>query len=130
MPGLALTLIPLLPFIGALIPFQFLGTGKRVGWGATFIPLLQLFLLLFLHPTIATGEVIRCSFPWIPTLGVHFSLLLDGLGWMFAFLIAGVGVVVFLYAASYLSHDPHLVRFYRYLLLFNGAMMGVVLADN
>lgn len=76
------------------------------------------------------GDRLLCSWRWLPELGLHFSLALDGLSWLFASLIAGVGVLVFFYAASYLHDDPHLSRLYRLLLLFNGTMMGVVLADN
>jgi multicomponent Na+:H+ antiporter subunit A len=66
----------------------------------------------------------------LPELGLHLSLALDGLSWLFASLITGVGALVFIYAASYMHDDPHLSKLYRLLLLFNGAMMGVVLADN
>jgi len=52
-----------------------------------------------------------------------------GLSRLFACLISGMGILIFHYTASYLDGDPRLFRLYRFLLLFNSAMMGVVLAD-
>jgi len=67
---------------------------------------------------------------WAASLGVRFSFLTDGLGLLFAWLICGIGVLVFLYAGSYLEGDPRLGRFYAYLTLFFASMLGLVLADN
>jgi multicomponent Na+:H+ antiporter subunit A len=99
-------------------------------YSACGVPVVQLLILLSLWPDVQEGRRLPCSWPWLPDLGLHFSFILDGLSWLFASLIAGVGLLVFLYAASYLRDDPHLTRLYRFLLLFNGSMMGVVLADN
>lgn len=70
------------------------------------------------------------SYAWAPALGVRLSFSLDGLGLLFGFLICGIGVVVFLYAASYLEDDPRRTRFFPVLVLFTLAMLGLVLADN
>ncbi len=55
---------------------------------------------------------------------------MDGLAWLFALLITAIGALVVLYAAYYLSPDDPSPRFFRFLLLFMGAMLGLVLADN
>jgi multicomponent K+:H+ antiporter subunit A len=49
---------------------------------------------------------------------------------LFALLILGIGLLVILYAHYYLPERDSLGRFYSYLLLFMGAMLGVVLSDN
>ncbi|TFH21828.1 MAG: DUF4040 domain-containing protein [Myxococcales bacterium] len=69
-------------------------------------------------------------FSWIPQLGVSFSMLADGLSMLFALIIAGIGVIVFTYATAYLGPDEKRRRFFCYLLLFMGAMLGVVLSAN
>ena len=97
---------------------------------ASAVPAVQFLLLLSVWPAIRGGETFLHSWTWLPDLGLTLSLTLDGLSWLFGSLIAGIGVLVFLYAASYLHEDPHLIRLYRFLLFFNGSMMGVVLADN
>ena len=56
--------------------------------------------------------------------------MLDGLGLLFASLILGIGALIVLYARNYLPQSDGLGRFYCYLLLFMGAMLGVVLSDN
>ena len=68
--------------------------------------------------------------PWLPALGLDFGLRLDGLAWLFALLITGIGALVVLYAAWYLDPADPAPRFFTFLLLFMGAMLGVVLADN
>ncbi|HLE73034.1 MAG TPA: putative monovalent cation/H+ antiporter subunit A, partial [Anaerolineales bacterium] len=75
-------------------------------------------------------EPFRVSFPWVPSLGLTLSFNVDGLGLLFALLITGIGVLVVVYAGGYMKHDPHLNRFYAWLLAFMAAMLGVVLADN
>lgn len=71
------------------------------------------------------------SLPWISSMGIDFSLKIDGLGLLFALLITGIGALVVLYSIYYLSPEKEkLNTFYIYLLLFMGAMLGVVLSDN
>ena len=59
-----------------------------------------------------------------------FTLRPDGLAWMFAGLVLGIGALVVLYARYYLSQQDNAHRFYCYLLLFMGAMLGMVLSGN
>ena len=56
--------------------------------------------------------------------------MLDGLGLLFAGMILGIGLLIILYARFYLSPDDPMGQFYTYLLLFQGAMVGIVLSDN
>ena len=67
---------------------------------------------------------------WVPSLNIEFALHLDGLSLLFALLICGFGAVVTLYAGRYLAGNPHLGRFYLAFLLFMGAMLGLVVADD
>jgi hypothetical protein len=66
----------------------------------------------------------------VADLGVGYRLRADGLGVLFALLVAGVGVLIVLYARSYLHHEPRTSTFFAYLCLFTGAMLGIVLADD
>lgn len=68
---------------------------------------------------------------WIPTLGIDFAVRLDGLALLFALIISGIGFLVVLYSIYYMAKEREaLGNFYAYLLLFMGAMLGVVLSDN
>ncbi|WP_269792754.1 monovalent cation/H+ antiporter subunit A [Stenotrophomonas sp. Iso1] len=93
-------------------------------------PVLGVAILGSLTPAILDGEVIRNSWQWLPQIGLDFSLRLDGLAWMFAGLVLGIGALVVLYAHYYLSLRDSARRFYSYLLLFMGAMLGMVLSGN
>ena len=66
----------------------------------------------------------------MPHIGMNFDLYLDGLSILFSLLITGIGSLVVLYSIGYLSKSEQLGNFYCYLLLFMGAMLGVVLSDN
>ena len=68
--------------------------------------------------------------PWIPTLGVELAFRLDGLSLLFALLVTGIGVLVLIYAGSYLHGHRDLGRFYPTMLVFMGSMLGLVLADD
>ena len=41
-----------------------------------------------------------------------------------------IGLLIILYARFYLSREDPMGQFYTYLLLFQGAMVGIVLSDN
>ncbi|MDS9466477.1 monovalent cation/H+ antiporter subunit A [Paracoccus sp. MBLB3053] len=124
-------LIAALPFIGALLPGLLIRSGRDVAamscGAATFVALLGLCLHI---PAVMAGEVITTRIDWLPSLGLNANFRIDGLGLLFGILILGIGLLIITYARFYLSrHDPVGV-FYTYLMLFQGAMMGIVLSDN
>lgn len=101
-----------------------------IGWMLGLLALTIFGFLWRYQPAIMQGAVISSQTAWVPTLGVELSWRLDGLSLLFALLISGIGALVFIYASGYLAGDPQLGRFYLYLLLFMGSMLGLVLAGN
>ncbi|OXS99470.1 Na(+)/H(+) antiporter subunit A [Notoacmeibacter marinus] len=102
-------------------------------WLAIVLSLFPLVLFLFwlrLVPFFTGGERESIGVPWIPSFGVEFSVLLDGLSLTFALLVSGIGTLIVLFAGAYLKGDERLPRFLCYLFLFMGAMQGLVLADD
>jgi formate hydrogenlyase subunit 3/multisubunit Na+/H+ antiporter MnhD subunit len=73
------------------------------GWIFAAVPAVLTVYLAAAAPAIADDEILRVEVPWLPELGVTFSLLLDGLSLLFAILITGIGSVVFVYAGGYLG---------------------------
>ncbi|BDH59969.1 Na+/H+ antiporter subunit A [Lysinibacillus sp. PLM2] len=124
--------IILAPFLlAALIPIFYRRLSKKmIGWIVFFVPLILFILLTTYIPRISNGEVISNTFEWIPSLGINFSTYIDGLSLIFGLLITGVGTLVVFYSNFYLSKKESLHHFYCYLLLFMGAMLGVVFSDN
>tara|TARA_B100000674_G_scaffold34686_1_gene24213 strand:- start:9372 stop:12179 length:2808 start_codon:yes stop_codon:yes gene_type:complete len=94
------------------------------------VTLLALILLMAKAPAVIAGEVFQVSYNWLPELGLNVTFFLDGLGLLFATLILGIGLLIIIYARFYLSKDDPMGRFYVFLLLFQGAMVGIVLSDN
>ena len=126
-----LALVTLTPFLGAAIPLLAIRFGRNfcaIATGA--VTLTALLLLLSEAGAVYRGEVITWGVPWLPMIGLSFSFFLDGLGFFFAALILGMGLLIILYARYYLSSKDPLGLFYFYLLLFQGAMVGIVLSDN
>ena len=97
---------------------------------SSLVPLgLFIYFLSFL-PQVSGGEVITESHEWVPSLGLNLDFALDGLSLLFSLLITGIGFLVFAYTAAYLKGHDYLDRFYGYLGMFMGAMLGLVLSDN
>jgi multicomponent K+:H+ antiporter subunit A len=122
--------LALLPLAGAALLGAF-NAGRRVAaWIAGATALAALSIVIASAPQVLDGRVLRWSIDWVPALGLSFGFRLDGLSWLFALLICAIGALVVLYAAYYLSAEDPAARFFRFLLLFMGTMLGLVLADN
>jgi NADH-quinone oxidoreductase subunit L len=137
MPVSLLLLIPLLPFIGFLIN----GLGfKRIPNGAagslavlaavgSFVLSLYTFSLF----NAGGGEpVIVSVFDWISvgTLNIPFSFQIDQLSLLMLLIITGVGSLIHIYSAGYMSHDEGYGKFFAYLNLFLFFMLLLVLGSN
>lgn len=128
---MTLAWIVMLPFIGALLPGLLIRAGRDACALVTgSVTLLALILLLTLAPAVFAGEVVQAGWDWIPALGLNVTFFVDGLGLFFAGLILAIGLLIIAYARFYLSKDDPMGEFYAYLLLFQGAMVGIVLSNN
>jgi len=127
--------VALAPFIMAIfIPLVYHKFRHiHTGWFILPVPLILFVYLISYLPTGDTPmETVLHSVPWVPSLDIHFTVFLDGLSLLFALLITGIGTLVVLYSIYYIANkkDEPLNNFYIYLLMFMGAMLGVVLSDN
>ena len=128
---MSLFLVVALPFLGAMLPGLMNSAGRKACAGVTFtVSLLALIGLLTNLPAVLAGELVTARFDWIPLLGLNFTLMLDGLGFFFAALILTIGLLIIAYARHYLAREDNMGEFFTYLLLFQGAMVGIVLSDN
>jgi multicomponent Na+:H+ antiporter subunit A len=129
-----LHIIILLPFIAAfVVPIIYKKWNSRIhtGWFVILVPLTVFIYLLRKIPSISNGETIYLSMPWIPSLNINFDIYLDGLALMFGLIISGIGALVVLYSIFYMAKEREaLHNFYVYLLMFMGAMLGLVSSDN
>lgn len=130
-------LIPVLPLLGFLI----IGIGNKklskpvitmIGCGvilASFILVLTL-LFPFLNGT-AKAEVSK-GFEWIAigNFKISFTFLIDQLSVLMMTIITGVGFLIHVYSAGYMSHDEGYHRFFSYLNLFVFSMLLLVMGSN
>jgi NADH:ubiquinone oxidoreductase subunit 5 (subunit L)/multisubunit Na+/H+ antiporter MnhA subunit len=122
--GVPLASAPLLALAGRRM-------GRRVGLLALAAPLLSTAALLVLALRVGLPGSLVVEMPWIPSLGISLSFLVDGLSLFFALIVSGIGVLVVWYATAYLDdHHGHHGRFYAYLILFMASMLGTVLSNN
>jgi len=127
------TLLPivLLPLLGSVLPLLWGPRDRRRAAWAAAVPAAGALAIVAAHgPAVFAGSVPTARRAWVPALGLDAVLRLDGLAWLFAVLVLGIGLLVILYARYYLSEQDPPGRFYAMLLLFMGAMAGLVLSGN
>jgi NADH-quinone oxidoreductase subunit L len=134
-----LWLIPFLPFLaaGALAltprPYRSLAAGMAVG----AMLLAFLFSAAAFLSTLGPGagdEIHRqyVNFDWLQ-MGetvLRLGWVLDPLTALMLLMVTFVGLLIFIYSIGYMAHDPNFTRFFCFLSLFAGAMLGLVMANN
>jgi multicomponent Na+:H+ antiporter subunit A len=115
--------------LALLAPFLYRLLGRATGWVLALLPF-ALVAFFSRHLPILPGERFTTSWSWVPSLGVDFSFALDGLSLTFVLLVSGIGGLVLIYSGTYLGEQLGGGRFFAYLLLFMGSMLGLVLSDN
>lgn len=131
-----LTFLAALPFIGAFLVAVLAragdgSSGRNLQAGAAALATgTALLLLLTQAGSVLAGSPVSSHVDWVPQLGLSFSFYLDPLGFLFAGLILGIGLLIIVYARYYLSADDPMARFLCFLMLFQGAMLGIVISGN
>src|SRR5574337_290528 len=71
-----------LPFLASILVYALDSRGRNVAVGLLVgTALIGLLLSLAMYPTIAADGVLRQTFTWAPSLGLDFSLRVDGFSW-------------------------------------------------
>ena len=128
---MTLPLLVLIPFVGALL-VAWIGQHHRMlsAYATTTVTFSAVVLMLPLIGQVMQGETLMWRHEWIGAAGLVLSFRLDGLGLLFSLMILAIGLLVILYARYYLSEKEPMGRFYAYLLLFQGSMLGIVLSEH
>ena len=128
---LTLLILVALPFVAALAIALLHAASRAVHSGiAAAASAAGLVLLASLTGPVLAGVVPSASWAWVPALGLDLTLMVDPLGLMFAGLILGVGLLVVIFGHFYLYKGEATGRFFASLILFQGAMLGIVIAGN
>jgi len=127
----ALLLIVGLPFLAGMTAVLLPSDSRTPAtWLAGLTTAACLALTVSLYPTVSDGSPVRHRIEWVPSLGLDFTLRMDGFAWIFAFMITGIGLLVVIYTRYYISPEDPVRRFYLFFLGFMGSMLGVVLSGN
>jgi NADH-quinone oxidoreductase subunit L len=129
-----LWLIPALPMvaagISALLKRRERGLSAGLAIGSMAISLLlslKAFAEALAHPALQVKIVDWMQFgdQW-----VQLGWLLDPLAAVMLVMVSFVGLLIFIYSLGYMAHDDNFTRFFCFLSLFAGAMLGVVIANS
>ncbi len=97
---------------------------------------LLLSLAAFAHVVAgwAHGAAVRetVNFTWLHfgTTSVDLGWVLDPLSAIMLVMVTFVGLLIFIYSTGYMAHDENYTRFFCFLSLFAGAMLGVVISNS
>src|SRR3954452_8544779 len=72
------------------------------------------------------------NFTWLPMGSdtVDLGWVLDPLSAVMLVMVTFVGLLIFIYSTGYMAHDENYTRFFCFLALFAGAMLGVVISNS
>ncbi|MGN6644645.1 MAG: NADH-quinone oxidoreductase subunit L, partial [Verrucomicrobiota bacterium] len=135
-----LWLIPALPVLAAglsaLTPQRFRKFSASLAIGSMVISFL-LSLCAFANTIGHHGEAARqvFNFAWFQFADgnagvVQLGWVLDPLTAVMLVMVTFVGTLIFIYSVGYMSHDENFTRFFTFLALFAGGMLGVVIANS
>jgi NADH dehydrogenase subunit M (EC 1.6.5.3) len=127
-----ITAIILLPLIGAfIIPLLPDKEGKTVRWFSFTVAITDFILMVYAfwrnYDPQETGFQLVDTLPWIPQLGLNWSVAVDGISiWMV--LLSGLVTTLALFAAWQVDYKPKL--FYFLMLVLYSAQIGVFTAKD
>jgi NADH-quinone oxidoreductase subunit L len=132
-------LIPALPMVAAgvtaLLTQAKRKTSASFAIGSMSVSLL-LSLVAFAHVLAgwSHGQAVRktVNFTWIQvgTANIDLGWVLDPLSAVMLVMVSFVGLLIFIYSTGYMKDDENYTRFFCFLSLFAGAMLGVVIANS
>lgn len=126
-------LIPLFPFLAFAINIFF---GRKLKKASAAISIAassaSLFLtaLTFLGNLKGEGSYVVAQWLALNGITLNFGVMVDPLSCMMLLVVTIVGTLIQIYSVGYMRDDKRFSRFFAYMSLFMGSMLGLVLADN
>jgi NADH-quinone oxidoreductase subunit L len=132
---LGLCLVPVVPMIAAgmiaLMKQKRRKAAARLAIGSmafSFLYSLIALVLVILRP----GTHISTCTEWfrVGSTPVELGWTLDPLSAVMLVMVSFVGLLIFIYSTGYMNDDENFTRFFCFMSLFAGAMLGVVIANS
>jgi NADH-quinone oxidoreductase subunit L len=78
------------------------------------------------------GAPLTHNFGWLQfgNEWLRLGWMLDPLTAVMLVMVTFVGLLIFIYSTGYMEHDENFTRFFCFLALFAGAMLGVIIANS
>jgi NADH-quinone oxidoreductase subunit L len=128
MPGILVVCVILVPWVGAVVVWSVRDTRPRaqhsLAIGFSLLAGLSAIALLFY-----SGKDIVLRIPVGRFFG-EATFLADGLGAFLTLVAAGIGSLTVVFSVDYMHGETQLGRYYSLVLLFIGAMCGLVLSNS
>ncbi|MDR1817926.1 MAG: NADH-quinone oxidoreductase subunit L [Puniceicoccales bacterium] len=147
----SLWLIPALPLLACALAGFAPRSAKRFASGAALAAMLGAFALsvnaLAAALALPAGARVSDNFAWLATgagtgagvssagagaggYAAQLGVLLDPLTAFMLVMVTGVSALIFLFSTAYMRDDPRFTKFFCYLSLFAGAMLGIVVSNS
>ena len=132
-----LWLIPALPILAAGLSALTPQRGRKFSAALAIGSMVCAFLLslcAFANTLGHHGEELHqvYNFNWFQfgSEWVRLGWVLDPLTAVMLVMVTFVGTLIFIYSVGYMAHDDNFTRFFTFLALFAGGMLGVVIANS
>lgn len=128
MAGILSVLLIIIPWSGSIVIWRI--GNSRPQWLHRFAVIFSFIAGIFSLVLLGfTGNTVAFRVPFGAMLG-EFTLVPDGLGASLAAVACVVGSLAVLFSVDYMRTEMQLSRYYAFVLLFIGAMSGLVLSGN
>ncbi len=129
-----LWLIPAFPLLAAGIGALLKRKQRRFAAGLAIFSISLSFVLAviaFAH-VLVNPERLFFNFRWMQfgSEWIKLGWMLDPLTAVMLVMVAFVGLLIFIYSVGYMRHDENFTRFFCFLSLFAGAMLGLLIANS
>lgn len=120
-----------IPIIGSLsMPILAKINGKLRDWAAFLFVVASSIFTFSMLPDVFSGYSTDIKVQWIPYFNLSIGVLIDPLSVFMASLVSFIGALILLYSIGYMAREEGLTRYYFFMLLFIGGMIGLIMADN
>jgi NADH-quinone oxidoreductase subunit L len=122
-----------IPLAGSLfVPLVAKLRRRSVGWYAVLVTFASVVNTVLLVPSVisAHGEAQVYSIPWMQAVNINLSVLIDPLSILMANIASCIGLLIMIYSVKYMEKEKATPRFFFFMLLFVGGMVGLVMANN
>jgi len=121
----------LIPLFGSLLmPILAKVSRKLRDWTPFLLVSVSSLFTFSMLPDVYNGFSKDIFFEWIPFFNISAGVLVDPLSVFMASLVSFIGALILLYSIGYMANEEGLTRYYFFMLLFIGSMIGLVMADN